>query len=196
MILKPRHALLQRARLVIVARRRVPHCVVVNLQNAGQVGGRGGTDVHGRATKQKEAPMNSGKWLPNHVAGTLTGVKARWPGIRPNAVKLIKLIMKLRTHTVFASLVAALLTVPVLVSVAGKAKPADPKLRAYTLSICIVTGQKLAADAYTFKYEGRDIKTCCDMCMDDFYKDPANYVAKIEAAEKQKPPPKQPPKKK
>lgn len=50
----------------------------------------------------------------------------------------------------------------------------------YPLEICIVSGDKLGADAIVFSYQGREIKTCCTNCIDEFYKDPAGYVAKIE----------------
>lgn len=57
-------------------------------------------------------------------------------------------------------------------------------LRPYVLAECIVSGQKLEDDALTFKYEGREIRTCCDRCMDDFFQDPEAFVAKIDEAEK------------
>jgi len=64
-------------------------------------------------------------------------------------------------------------------------KTDGPKLYPYTLTNCIVADQKLQADAHSFKYGDREIKTCCDQCVVDFYKDPEGYVEKIEEAEKQ-----------
>lgn len=66
----------------------------------------------------------------------------------------------------------------------GKEKN-ESKVRSYTLANCIVTDQKLQPDAHSFKYGDREIKTCCDQCVVDFYKDPEGYVEKIEEAEKQ-----------
>lgn len=65
----------------------------------------------------------------------------------------------------------------------GKEKP---KTRPYTLKICIVSGLDLDDAALVFTYEDREIKVCCDMCIDDFYKDPLHFVDKIEEAEKGK----------
>ncbi len=42
--------------------------------------------------------------------------------------------------------------------------------------VCPVMGDPLDADAYSFVYEGREFKFCCDGCMDDFEKDPAKFV--------------------
>jgi YHS domain-containing protein len=48
--------------------------------------------------------------------------------------------------------------------------------RPYPLATCMVMGDALDDTAYSFVYEGREIKFCCDSCMDDFEKDPAKYV--------------------
>jgi hypothetical protein len=74
-------------------------------------------------------------------------------------------------------------------STALDAGPADSKkeakeLRPYVLPDCIVSGRKLESDALSFKYDGREIRTCCDMCMDDFFRDPENWVERIAEAEK------------
>jgi hypothetical protein len=55
-------------------------------------------------------------------------------------------------------------------------------LTAYPLEICIVSGDKLDKDAVVFSYQGREIRTCCTNCVDEFYKDPAGFVAKIDEA--------------
>jgi len=44
------------------------------------------------------------------------------------------------------------------------------------LTVCPVMGDALDADAYAFVYEGRQFKFCCDVCMEDFDKDPAKFV--------------------
>lgn len=58
----------------------------------------------------------------------------------------------------------------------------------YPLDTCIVSDEKLGADAnmkpFTFTHEGQDIKLCCKSCQKDFKKDPAKYLKKLEAAGK------------
>ena len=68
---------------------------------------------------------------------------------------------------------------------AGLAADKKPKLKPYTLKICIVTGEKLGemGDPFVYEYEGREIKFCCKGCVKDFKKDPAKYIKKIEEAE-------------
>lgn len=63
-------------------------------------------------------------------------------------------------------------------------KKSGEELRPYILPDCIVSGRKLESDALCFKYGGREIRTCCDMCMDDFFRDPENWVERIAEAEK------------
>lgn len=62
-------------------------------------------------------------------------------------------------------------------------------LTPYPLTICIITGDKLGEEPMVFSYDGREIKTCCTDCIDQFHTDPAGFVAKIEelaaAAQKQ-----------
>jgi YHS domain-containing protein len=62
---------------------------------------------------------------------------------------------------------------------AGKVKP-------YTLETCPVSDEKLGemGKPYEFEYKGREIKLCCKSCKKDFDKDPAKFVKKIDAAEK------------
>ena len=73
-----------------------------------------------------------------------------------------------------------------LVSHAADAKKPKP----YTLDFCVVSDEKIGSDSgmepHVFVHEGREIKLCCKPCLKDFKKDPAKYVAKIEAAEKKK----------
>jgi hypothetical protein len=62
------------------------------------------------------------------------------------------------------------------------------KAKPYPLDTCVVSDEKLGADAsmkpYVFTQEGREVKLCCKSCLKDFKKDTAKYMAKIEAAEK------------
>ncbi len=64
----------------------------------------------------------------------------------------------------------------------------DKKLKPYPLKTCVVSDEKLGGmgDAYTFEYEGREVKLCCKSCLKDFKKNPAKYVKKMEEAEAKK----------
>jgi hypothetical protein len=64
---------------------------------------------------------------------------------------------------------------------------ASAKAKPYPLKTCVVSDEKLGGDMgdpYVFTYQGREVKLCCKGCLDDFNKDAAKYVKKIEAAEK------------
>lgn len=65
--------------------------------------------------------------------------------------------------------------------------PAKPKPD--LLTTCPVSGEKLGemAPPYVFTYKGQEVKLCCSGCKKDFDKDPAKYVAKIRAADKDAP---------
>lgn len=75
---------------------------------------------------------------------------------------------------------------PVFATLAADAKaPAKPK--PYPLKTCVVSDEKFGGDMgdpYVFTHEGREVKLCCKGCLDDFKKDSAKYVKKMEAAEK------------
>ena len=53
----------------------------------------------------------------------------------------------------------------------------------YTLDTCSVSGEKLGSmgDPIVQVHEGREIRFCCAGCPDIFEKDPAQYIAKIDA---------------
>lgn len=53
------------------------------------------------------------------------------------------------------------------------------------MTTCPVSGDKLdeMGKAYTFEYQGHEVKLCCKDCKKDFDKDPAKYMKKIEAAD-------------
>jgi YHS domain-containing protein len=74
-----------------------------------------------------------------------------------------------------------------LASLRAEDKPAVP---AYPLTTCVVSGESLddmgGPVKYTYKEEGkpdREIQFCCKMCVGKFKKDPAKYLAKLDAAE-------------
>lgn len=58
----------------------------------------------------------------------------------------------------------------------------------YPLDFCVVSDEKLGSmgKPYAITYEGREIKFCCDGCEEDFRKEPAKFLAKIDAAAKEK----------
>ncbi len=61
------------------------------------------------------------------------------------------------------------------------------KAKPYPLKTCVVSDEKFGGDMgepYVFTHEGREVKLCCKGCLDDFKKDSAKYVKKMEAAEK------------
>jgi len=72
----------------------------------------------------------------------------------------------------------ALVALGVLAAMCTPVKSAA--LTPYPLTTCIVTGDKLSTDAIVFSYDGREIKTCCTDCIDEFYKDPARFAGKID----------------
>jgi YHS domain-containing protein len=55
------------------------------------------------------------------------------------------------------------------------------------LTTCPVSGDKLGemGKPYVFEYKGREVKLCCSSCKKDFDKDPATFIKKIEAADKE-----------
>lgn len=55
----------------------------------------------------------------------------------------------------------------------------------YPLEVCVVSGEKLGTmgEPYVINYEGTEVQFCCDNCEPRFRKDPAKYLAKIEAAQ-------------
>ncbi len=76
-----------------------------------------------------------------------------------------------------------------LASAADEKKPA--KAKPYPLKTCVVSDEKFGGDMgdpYVFTHEGREVKLCCKGCLDDFKKDSAKYVKKMEAAEKKEVP--------
>jgi YHS domain-containing protein len=52
-------------------------------------------------------------------------------------------------------------------------------VKPYPLKTCIVMDDALDKDAYTFVYQGQEIKLCCEGCKDDFNKKPSKYLKKL-----------------
>src|SRR5262245_18386882 len=62
------------------------------------------------------------------------------------------------------------------------------KAKPYPLKTCLVTDEEINEKGdmkpYSFVHEGREVRLCCKSCLKDFKKEPAKYMAKIDAAEK------------
>lgn len=93
----------------------------------------------------------------------------------------------MKTMKLIPSLASAIMAIGLL-STALVTFAADKKPKPYPLDTCIVSDEKLGADPgmkpHTFVHEGREVKLCCKSCLKDFKKEPAKFIAKIEAAEK------------
>ena len=59
---------------------------------------------------------------------------------------------------------------------------------AYPLTTCLVTDEKLGSmgDPVVYDHDGTEVRFCCAKCIDAFKKEPAKYLAKLEAAKKGK----------
>ncbi len=56
----------------------------------------------------------------------------------------------------------------------------------YPMTTCLVEDSKLDSmgEPFVHVHEGITVKFCCEGCLKDFNKDPAKYLAKLEAARK------------
>lgn len=65
----------------------------------------------------------------------------------------------------------------------GSTKPSDD-VEPYPLDTCVVMDSELGSmgDPVTIVYAGRELKFCCEPCIDAFHADPETYLAKIDAA--------------
>ena len=88
--------------------------------------------------------------------------------------------MKTIRHISALVLTTAILAAPL----AGLAD--DAKAKPYPSDKCPVSDEKLGdmGKPYVFDYKGQEVKLCCKSCKKDFDKDPAKYLKKIEAAQK------------
>ena len=66
------------------------------------------------------------------------------------------------------------------------AAPAAKNADAYPLDVCVVSEKKLDSmgGPVVIQHEGRTVKFCCKGCEAPFKKDPATYLAKLDAAKK------------
>lgn len=87
------------------------------------------------------------------------------------------------------AVVALVASLALPVTALAEDKP-DAKAKAYPLTTCIVSGEKLDADpamkSFSFVHEGQEIKLCCKSCKKKFDKTPETYLKKLkeEAAKK------------
>ncbi|MCG3181239.1 MAG: hypothetical protein BIFFINMI_03614 [Phycisphaerae bacterium] len=61
----------------------------------------------------------------------------------------------------------------------------------YPLDVCVVSGDELGGEMgppVIYHYQGREVRFCCKSCIPEFEKDPAKYLAKLDAAAKAKTP--------
>lgn len=89
----------------------------------------------------------------------------------------------MKKHSLFA---AAFLMTSALGLAAMAAPATQPTTKPYPLTTCVVSGDKLGGDMgppVILKYEGREIRFCCNDCVKDFKKDPAKYLKKLDEAE-------------
>jgi len=57
----------------------------------------------------------------------------------------------------------------------------------YALQTCVVSGEALdgsMGDTIAYEFEGQEVQFCCEGCLDEFKESPAEFVAKVKAAEK------------
>ena len=90
----------------------------------------------------------------------------------------------MKTNKLAAIAALSLLLAAPLAGFAADDKKAE-KPKPYPLKTCITDDEKLGSMGapYVFTHEGREIKLCCKGCLDDFKKDSAKYIKKLEKAE-------------
>jgi YHS domain-containing protein len=76
--------------------------------------------------------------------------------------------------------VAILLGVVSLSSTAFAAEGAGGKLKPYPLKSCLVSGEKLGANSFVYRYKDREIKFCCKGCLKEFNKNPEKFLKKLD----------------
>jgi YHS domain-containing protein len=60
----------------------------------------------------------------------------------------------------------------------------DQASTSYPLSTCVVSGEKLGemGKPLVINHQGTEVRFCCAMCVDQFKKDPAKFLAKLNSA--------------
>ena len=66
-----------------------------------------------------------------------------------------------------------------------KVAAAEAKAKPYTLTTCVVSGDKFDHGAPTvFAYEDQQVKLCCADCLKEFKKEPVKFLKKITSADR------------
>jgi hypothetical protein len=89
------------------------------------------------------------------------------------------------------TLTTLLATAAPVLCAAEPASAAKKTAAAYPLTTCVVSGEKLGGMGDAFEYvhkeagkPDRRVLLCCEGCVDDFKKEPAKYLAKLDEAAK------------
>lgn len=76
----------------------------------------------------------------------------------------------------FATLCGAL-----LIAACASTKSSDSAVRPYPLDTCVIMDSKLGSmgDPITKVYDGQEIKFCCQPCVEEFERNPEEYLARL-----------------
>lgn len=87
-----------------------------------------------------------------------------------------------KTVIAAATLLLATIVAPVAYAEGAVQAKEEKKVKPYTPTTCIVSGDKLGemGKPVVFEYKGQEVKLCCKDCRKDFDKDPAKYLKKLE----------------
>lgn len=90
----------------------------------------------------------------------------------------------MRTAGLTIVLTAAFLGVVVLVTGCGNGEPSQTEESGEVITqiTCPVMTDELIDKSIFVEHEGRKIYFCCQMCVGTFQKNPAKYLAKLDAA--------------
>ena len=116
-------------------------------------------------------------------------------GFAPPRVSVTELIMQLPTLLRTALFATALVSGAALVAADKKPAPAPAKAADdYPLKTCVVSDEALGSMGDSVKYVHKEagkpdrvIRFCCEGCIDDFKKEPAKFLKKLDAAAAKKP---------
>ena len=75
-----------------------------------------------------------------------------------------------------------------LLAACGSTSAGGDAVQPYSLETCVVMDSALGSmgDPVTIVYEGRELKFCCEPCVDAFHEDPDTFLAKVDALAAQK----------
>jgi YHS domain-containing protein len=128
-------------------------------------------------------PRRSG----NPAEKIFEGIFENWGIISVVILDINSLIMKKLKMLAALALTGSFLVLP-FVGLAGDTNSvASAKAKPDLLTTCPVSGDKLGemGKPVVFVYQGQEVKLCCPDCKKDFNKDPAKYISKIRAADKE-----------